>query len=434
MKAQSVTILLTILLLVSSFSPIGITIPISTSAEESTIYVDDDNVEGPWDGSVEHPYESLSDALLAATDGQQIFVYAGEYQESIIITKNVKITGENKNLTFITGTIEIKETSGVTLTHFSLNNDQGISESIGITLNHTDKTIIAQNIVMNHNIGILITNNSNQNIIKQNEIKQNTIGLDICSSSSNIIYGNNIKNNQLSNVILYHSEQNFISQNIIENAEHNLQFHTSRDTIINNYWGSSETIQFIIGQKTLPLFDIVIPWIKILFQPLSSANQISINPYVMMETTLGSMTLELYKEEMPITTQNFIDLANLDFFTDLVFHRVIDDFVIQGGGYDTEGKRKESPLGTIPLETHPDITHVDGAISMARTSDPDSATSQFFICDGDQHGLDGNYAAFGKIMLGFQTLDDISSVETARRNFMNDWPVEDVVILDVAII
>ena len=71
---------------------------------------------------------------------------------------------------------------------------------------------------------------------------------------------------------------------------------------------------------------------------------------------------------------------------------------------------------------------------MARTSDPNSATSQFFICDGDQHGLDENYAAFGVILTGFETLRSIASVETTRKNFMNDWPVEDVVINNVVIV
>jgi peptidyl-prolyl cis-trans isomerase B (cyclophilin B) len=70
---------------------------------------------------------------------------------------------------------------------------------------------------------------------------------------------------------------------------------------------------------------------------------------------------------------------------------------------------------------------------MARTSDPDSATSQFFICDGAQHGLDENYAAFGVVLVGFNTLDDISQVETTRKHFMDDWPVDEVVIQDVII-
>jgi len=435
MKSQSVSILFTILLLASSFSSIGLTIPISTNDGESTIYVDDDNRIGPWDGSIQHPYNSITDALNVTANNQHIFVYSGVYKESIIINKNVKITGENKNETIIIGTVEIQQTSNVIFSEFSITvNDQSLSDSAGITLNQTEKTQINHNIITKHNIGILINEESKNNIIKENLITQNNVGLDICSSSLNLIYGNQIVNNQKANIILYYSERNIITQNLIQNAENNLQFHTSKDMINQNYWGSSKNIQIFKGQRSVQSLNIVIPWIKILFHPLTSSDQISINPLAIMVTSLGSMTLELYEDQMPITTQNFIDLAHLDFFNDLVFHRVIDDFVIQGGGYDINGDSKESPLGTIPLETHPDITHVDGAISMARTNDPNSATSQFFICDGDQHGLDENYAAFGKIIIGFQTLQDISSVETTRKNFMDDWPVEDVVIHSVMIV
>ena len=434
MKTKPITILLTILFLSSIFSSVGLTNSILTS-EVTTIYVDDDNTIGPWDGSIQHPYNSITDALNAAVSNQVIFVYSGEYKESIIINKNIKITGENKIETIIKGSVEIQETSDVIFSKFSITkNNQSPSDSAAITLNQTEKTQIFDNIITEHNIGILLIEESNNNLIKQNLITQNNIGLDICSSSLNLIYGNQIVKNQNTNIILYHSKQNVITQNLIQNSENNLQFHTSKDTINQNYWGSSKNIQIFTGQKSVPPLNIVIPWIKILFQPLNSPDQIAINPITIMDTSLGSMALELYKDQMPITTQNFIDLAHLDFFNDLVFHRVIDDFVIQGGGYDINGDNKESPLGTIPLETHPDITHVDGAISMARTNDPNSATSQFFICDGDQHGLDGNYAAFGKILLGFQTLQEISSVETTRKNFMDDWPVEDVVILDVSII
>jgi parallel beta-helix repeat protein len=435
MKTQQVSILLTILLLSSFFSSVGLTNSISTSDEVSTIYVDDDNTIGPWDGSIQHPYNSITDAVNIAVSNQDIFVYSGEYNESIIINKNVKITGENKTETIIKGSIEIKQTSGVIFSQFSITkNDQSPSASSALTLNQSEKTQIFDNILKEHNIGIHIVEESNNNLIKQNLITQNNGGLDICFSSLNLIYGNQIVKNQNANIILYHSKQNVITQNLMQNSENNLQFHTSKDTINQNYWGSSKNIQFILGQQSIQPLNIVVPWIKILFQPLTSPDQIAINPITIMDTSLGSMTLELYKDKMPITTQNFIDLAHLDFFDDLVFHRVIDDFVIQGGGYDINGDNKESPLGSIPLETHPDINHVDGAISMARTNDPNSATSQFFICDGDQHGLDGNYAAFGKILLGFQTLQEISSVETTRKNFMDDWPVEDVVICDVSII
>jgi cyclophilin family peptidyl-prolyl cis-trans isomerase len=136
---------------------------------------------------------------------------------------------------------------------------------------------------------------------------------------------------------------------------------------------------------------------------------------------------------MPITTDNFIKLVNDKFFENIVFHRVIDDFVIQGGGYYSNGTNKKSPYGTIKLETHPDILHVDGAISMARTFMPNSATSQFFICDGPSPHLDGNYAAFGIIIAGIDVLRAIAEVETTTKYGMEDWPIEDVIINSVTI-
>jgi cyclophilin family peptidyl-prolyl cis-trans isomerase len=173
---------------------------------------------------------------------------------------------------------------------------------------------------------------------------------------------------------------------------------------------------------------------KILVQPCTSLNQLFINPLAIMNTSFGSMTFELFPKEMPVTTQNFIDLATSDFFNQLVFHRVIENFVIQGGGYTTNGENKVSPFGSIPLESHPDVTHVDGAISMARTNDPNSATSQFFICDGAQHGLDGDYAAFGRMHIGFNVLRTIASVETMQKYSLDDWPINDILIHKVVII
>lgn len=152
-----------------------------------------------------------------------------------------------------------------------------------------------------------------------------------------------------------------------------------------------------------------------------------------IETSMGTIRVELYENKMPITAANFIKLANNGFYNGLVFHRVIKGFVIQGGGYYPNGTLKESPYGPIQLETNSDVTHVDGAISMARTSDPNSATSQFFICDGPQHFLDGQYAAFGKVIEGMDVVRAIASVDTTTKYGMQNWPVEDVIINTVTI-
>jgi cyclophilin family peptidyl-prolyl cis-trans isomerase len=157
------------------------------------------------------------------------------------------------------------------------------------------------------------------------------------------------------------------------------------------------------------------------------------NPIALIDTSEGTIAVELYLDKVPNTVSNFVELANSEFYKNLVFHRVIDDFMIQGGGFRLDGTKKESPFGPIDLEIHPDVRHVDGAIAMARTSDPNSATSQFYICDGAQDFLDDDYAAFGVVLYGIDVVRTIASVETTSKNGMNDWPVDDVMINDITV-
>lgn len=164
-----------------------------------------------------------------------------------------------------------------------------------------------------------------------------------------------------------------------------------------------------------------------------------VNPIALIDTSKGTIVIELYEGKVPNTVNNFIKLSNDNFYDGLVFHRVIDDFMIQGGGFKPDGSRKESPYGPIDLEINPDVHHVDGAIAMARTSDPNSATSQFFIDDGPQTqlepgGVDPNgYAAFGVVIDGMDIVRTIASVDTTTKNGMQDWPVEDVIINSITI-
>jgi cyclophilin family peptidyl-prolyl cis-trans isomerase len=162
------------------------------------------------------------------------------------------------------------------------------------------------------------------------------------------------------------------------------------------------------------------------------------NPIAVIDTTMGTIKVELYPDKMPITTANFIKLANDGFYSGLVFHRVIHNFMIQGGGFYPNGTQKQDPYGSIKLETSPDVLHVDGAISMARLSSPvDSATSQFFICDGAQTSLDGQYAAFGKVIDGMDVVRAIAALDpdhttTKYGNYQN-WPIDDVIINSITI-
>ncbi len=157
------------------------------------------------------------------------------------------------------------------------------------------------------------------------------------------------------------------------------------------------------------------------------------NPLAAINTSKGIIYVELYEEKTPITVANFISYANNGFYDGLVFHRVIDGFMIQGGGFYPDGTKKDTEE-PIDLEINQDVRHVDGAIAMARTNDPDSATSQFYICDGAQHGLDDSYAAFGVTIGGMDIVSSISSVSTTTKFGMQDWPETNVLINSIKIL
>ena len=152
------------------------------------------------------------------------------------------------------------------------------------------------------------------------------------------------------------------------------------------------------------------------------------NPIVRITMDSGkTIRLELYPEIAPITVENFLDLVNKGFYNGLSFHRIIPGFMIQGGdpsgngtggpGYKIKGEFKSNGVNN-------DIKHERGVISMARAFDPNSAGSQFFIMHKDAPHLDGEYAAFGKVIEGLETVDEIASVETGSQ----DAPVKKVVI------
>lgn len=152
------------------------------------------------------------------------------------------------------------------------------------------------------------------------------------------------------------------------------------------------------------------------------------NPVIGIRTNYGTMYVELYPDKAPITVANFLRYVNDSFYDGLIFHRVIDGFMIQGGGFYPNMTQKIATYPPIKLEVSEELKHVDGAISMARTSDPDSATSQFFICDGAQPHLDGNYAVFGRVIHGIEVLRDISAVATHSVGYYRDVPVKSVII------
>ena len=150
------------------------------------------------------------------------------------------------------------------------------------------------------------------------------------------------------------------------------------------------------------------------------------NRHAVIETSMGTIEVELFEDKAPITTKNFIDLAKKGFYDGLLFHRVIPDFMIQGG--DPNGDGSGGPGYTIKDEFHPDLKHVRGVLSMANRG-PDTGGSQFFIIVVPTDWLDGKHAVFAKVVKGIDVVDAISKAERGA----NDKPVTDVVMKKVTI-
>ena len=153
------------------------------------------------------------------------------------------------------------------------------------------------------------------------------------------------------------------------------------------------------------------------------------NINILMKTNIGEIELELYPDKAPITVENFVSYINDKFFDGLVFHRVIDGFMIQGGGFDDSLHQKETKA-PIKIESDNGLKNDRGTIAMARTNDPNSATSQFFINLVDNDFLNFKsatitgygYAVFGKVTKGMDVVDKIGTVPTGSIGYMQDVP------------
>ncbi len=165
-----------------------------------------------------------------------------------------------------------------------------------------------------------------------------------------------------------------------------------------------------------------------------------VNSTAHISTDHGKIIVELVDQGAPITVGNFIELADLNYYDNMRWHRIVDDFVIQTGDPNS---RDNNPYNdgsggstkTIPLEIIEGLTHEDGAIGMARSAEEDSASSQFYICDGPQNGLDGNYAVFGYVVEGIEVVRSIASVDVYGniRPALREHPVDDVWLYSVRI-
>src|SRR6516164_2044748 len=155
---------------------------------------------------------------------------------------------------------------------------------------------------------------------------------------------------------------------------------------------------------------------------------------VVMETSLGTIKLELYPDKAPVTAENFLAYVDEGFYDGTVFHRVIPNFMIQGGGMEP-GMRQKKTKPAIKNESANGLGNQRGTVAMARTNVPDSATAQFFINVTDNGFLDKSqardgvgYCVFGKVIEGLDVVDKIKAVKTTKKAGHDDVPVTDVVI------
>jgi cyclophilin family peptidyl-prolyl cis-trans isomerase len=166
------------------------------------------------------------------------------------------------------------------------------------------------------------------------------------------------------------------------------------------------------------------------------------NPIAIIHTSVGDITLELFADRAPISTENFIAYVNNDYYDGTIFHRVIANFMIQGGGFTAE-MQKKTPGEPITNEASNGLSNTRGTIAMARTGNPHSATAQFFINvqdnfnldhTGEAHSRTWGYAVFGKVTSGMEIVDKIRFVETVTKPPYADVPKTPVIIEQIEMV
>ncbi len=173
-----------------------------------------------------------------------------------------------------------------------------------------------------------------------------------------------------------------------------------------------------------------------IFVLLLSLSVFAKNPVVVMDTSMGSIEIELDEVKAPVTVKNFLAYVDAKFYNGTIFHRVINNFMIQGGGFDEKMKEKTTKA-PIKNEASNGLRNDTGTIAMARTADPNSATAQFFINVNDNSSLnypspDGHgYAVFGKVISGMHVVNRIKMVKTGSMSGHQDVPMDTVIIKSV---
>ena len=172
-----------------------------------------------------------------------------------------------------------------------------------------------------------------------------------------------------------------------------------------------------------------------LLVPLAVVAEDSANPVVVIETSEGNITVELFADKAPITVENFLAYVDEGHYDGTIFHRVISNFMIQGGGF-TEDFSEKATKDPIKNESRNRLHNTRGTIAMARTSDPDSATSQFFINQRSNLRLDWvpgreGYTVFGEVTQGMDVVDFIATAPTGKRGRFSDVPVDTITIKSI---
>ncbi len=174
----------------------------------------------------------------------------------------------------------------------------------------------------------------------------------------------------------------------------------------------------------------------LLFTILTSSLSFASNPTVVMETTMGTLEIELNEEKAPVTVKNFLAYVDSKFYDNTIFHRVINGFMVQGGGFE-EGLKEKKTRPSIINEGKNGLRNEEGTIAMARTGDPNSATAQFFINVNNNDSLnypqpDGHgYAVFGKVTKGMHVVNRMKMVKTGTLGGYENVPMDAVIIKSV---
>ena len=176
----------------------------------------------------------------------------------------------------------------------------------------------------------------------------------------------------------------------------------------------------------------------------SKDKKMNAHPTVKLETNYGDMIVELYSDKAPKTVKNFLDYVESGFYDKTIFHRVINDFMIQGGGFELKGEQmmQKKPNAPIENEAHNGLKNDFATLAMARTSDPHSATGQFFINEKDNAFLNykdqsmqgWGYCVFGKVIEGTEIINKIAEVETGNSGGHQDVPVKPVILEKASVV